>query len=311
MEFKHIPIMLKDCIDGLNIKEDGIYFDGTLGGAGHSSEILKRLSKNGLLIGTDKDDEALKVSTERLSKISKNFIAVKSDFKNFDKVLDNLNIKKVDGILLDLGVSSYQLDNAERGFSYIADAPLDMRMDRTNPLTAEYVVNNYSAEELTKIFYEYGEEPFTKKIVQKIVEVRNQTPISTTKMLADIIKECVPQKVQKEKGNPCKRVFQSIRIEVNGELKGLEIALQKMIDRLNVGGRIVILTFHSLEDRIVKDVFKKNTMDCICPKNIPICVCNHHATLKLVNKKPIVASEEELKINSRSASAKLRIAERI
>ena len=311
MEFKHIPIMLNDCIDGLHINEDGIYFDGTLGGAGHSSEILKRLSKNGLLIGTDKDDEALKVSTERLSKIANNFIAVKSDFKDFDNVLNNLNIKKVDGILLDLGVSSYQLDNAERGFSYIADAPLDMRMDRANPLTAEYVVNNYSADELTKIFYEYGEEPFTKRIVQKIIESRSQNPIKTTKMLADIIKDCVPQKVQKEKGSPCKRVFQAIRIEVNGELKGLAEVLQKMIDRLNVGGRIAIMTFHSLEDRIVKDIFKQNTMDCICPKNIPVCVCNHHATLKLINKKPIIASDDELKINSRSASAKLRIAEKI
>lgn len=303
--------MLTDCMDGLNIRADGIYFDGTLGGAGHSSEILKRLSKNGLLIGTDKDDEALKVSRERLSKISSNFVAVKSDFKNFDNVLDDLKINKIDGVLLDLGVSSYQLDNAERGFSYIADAPLDMRMDRSNPLTAEYVVNNYSAEDLTKIFYEYGEEPFTKKIVQKIVEYRSQKCITTTKMLADIIKDCIPKKIQKEKGNPCKRVFQAIRIEVNGELKGLADVLQKMINRLNVGGRIAILTFHSLEDRIVKDVFKQNTIDCICPKNIPVCVCGHYATLKLVNKKPITASEEELKNNSRSASAKLRIAERI
>lgn len=310
MEFKHTPVMLEQCIEGLNIKSDGIYFDGTLGGAGHSSEILKRL-KGGFLVATDKDDDALKVATERLSKISNNFATVKSDFKRFDSVLDSLNIGKIDGVLLDLGVSSFQLDNAQRGFSYNADAPLDMRMDQTTRLTAEYVVNNYSAEQLTNIFYKYGEEPFTKQIVKNIIAQRNIQPIKTTKMLADIIKKSVPQKAQIGKGNPAKRVFQAIRIEVNGELSNLDTAISSMIDRLNPGGRIAILTFHSLEDRIVKDCFKLHATNCICPKNIPICVCGHKATLKLINKKPIVATQSELDQNSRSASAKLRIAEKL
>lgn len=310
MEFKHIPVMLNECIDGLSIKSDGIYFDGTLGGAGHSSEILKRLTR-GKLIATDKDDDALKISTERLKKISDNFVTVKSDFKNFDTVLDNLGIEKVDGILLDLGVSSYQLDNAERGFSYSHDAPLDMRMDRSSKLTAEMVVNDYEPEKLIKIFYEYGEEPFAKEITKNIVEFRRHTRITTTKMLSDIIKQSIPKKFQIVKGNPSKRAFQAIRIEVNGELAGLYDAINAMIKRLNVGGRIAIITFHSLEDRIVKDAFRLNATNCICPKNIPICICGHKASVSLVNKKPITASLAELKSNSRSASAKLRIAEKI
>lgn len=310
MEFKHIPIMLYECLKGLDIKPDGIYFDGTLGGAGHSSEILKRL-KTGKLIATDKDNDALAVATERLSKISKNFVAVKSDFKQFDKVLDDLKIDKIDGVLLDLGVSSYQLDNAQRGFSYVADGRLDMRMDKSSALTAEDVVNDYSAEALTKIFYEYGEETFTKEIVKNIVKFRETERITTTKQLADIIKMSVPKKVQITKGNPCKKVFQAIRIEVNGELFGLYDTICKMIDRLKVGGRIAIITFHSLEDRIVKDAFKFCATDCICPKNIPVCVCHHKAKIKLITKKPIIPSEEEQKENSRSTSAKLRIAEKI
>lgn len=310
MEFKHIPIMLNECLDGLDIKPNGIYFDGTLGGAGHSSAILKKL-KNGCLIASDKDEEALKVSTERLAKISNNFKTVKSDFKQFSKILDNLNIDKIDGVLLDLGVSSYQLDNVERGFSYIHDAPLDMRMDKSNPLTAEIVVNEYTAEQLTKIFYQYGEEPFTKNIVKNIVEQRKTKRIATTKQLADIIKQSVPKKVQIQKGNPCKRVFQAVRIEVNGELTNLENTIYQMIDRLKVGGRIAIITFHSLEDRIVKDAFKFCATGCICPKNIPICVCGHKASIKLINKKPLVANEVEQQQNSRSLSAKLRVAEKI
>ena len=310
MEFKHTPIMLFECLDGLDIKPNGIYFDGTLGGAGHSSEILKRL-KTGKLIATDKDEEALAVATERLSKISKNFVAVKSDFKQFDKVLDDLGVEKIDGVLLDLGVSSYQLDNAQRGFSYIADAKLDMRMDKSSALTAEDVVNNYSAEALTKIFYEYGEETFTKEIVKNIVKFRETERITTTKQLADIIKMSVPKKVQIAKGNPCKKVFQAIRIEVNGELANLYDTICKMIDRLKVGGRIAIITFHSLEDRIVKDAFKFCATDCICPKNIPVCVCHHKAKVKLITKKPILPSDKEQEENSRSTSAKLRIAEKI
>ena len=310
MEFKHIPIMLNECIEGLNIKDDGIYFDGTLGGAGHSSEILKRI-KTGKLIATDKDEEALAVATERLSKISKNFVAIKSDFKQFDKVLDELKIEKIDGVLLDLGVSSYQLDNVQRGFSYIADAKLDMRMDTSETLTAEDVVNNYSAEQLTKIFYEYGEETFTREIVKNIVKFRETERITTTKQLADIIKMSVPKKVQMAKGNPCKKVFQAIRIEVNGELAGLYDTICKMVDRLKVGGRIAIITFHSLEDRIVKDAFKFCATDCICPKNIPVCVCHHKAKVKILTKKPVLPNEDEQKENSRSTSAKLRIAEKI
>lgn len=311
MEFKHIPVMLNECLLGLNIKPSGIYFDGTLGGAGHSTEILKQLDKNGLLIGVDKDGDAIKVSSERLSKISKNFITVKDDFKNFDNILNNLKIDKVDGILLDLGVSSYQIDNVSRGFSYMNNAPLDMRMDRSNLLTAEIVVNTYSAEMLTKIFYDYGEEPFTKNIVKNIVEYRKLHQISDTETLCNIIRSSIPKKVLMTGGNPCKRVFQAIRIEVNGELKNLEQAIQNMISRLKVGGRIVILTFHSLEDRIVKDTFRLCATNCICPKSIPVCICHHKASIELINKKPIIASAEEQENNSRSKCAKLRIAQKI
>ena len=308
MEFVHKPIMLEECLTGLNIKPDGIYFDGTLGGAGHSSKILEKLN-NGLLIGVDKDEDALSVSKERLSKISNNFKLVKSDFKNFSQILDDLGIQKIDGVLLDLGVSSYQLDNLERGFSYKYDAPLDMRMDKDNPLTAEFVVNNYSKEELTRIFYDYGEEPFTKKIVENILAYRQNQKIESTQTLVDIIKKSVPIKFQKEKGHPAKRVFQAIRIEVNGELTKLQETIKDMISRMNKGGRIAIITFHSLEDRIVKNTFKELSTDCICPPNFPVCVCNHKASIKLVNKKPLVASQKEQQENSRSLSAKLRIAE--
>lgn len=311
MEFNHKPVMLFECIDGLDIKPNGTYFDGTVGGAGHSSEILKKLDKNGLLLGTDKDDDALRISTERLSKIGKNFVLTKSDFKNFSNVLKQNGIEKVDGILLDLGVSSYQLDTADRGFSYMKNAKLDMRMDRTNPLSAYQVVNNYSAEKLEKILFDFGEENFAKSIVKNIVEARNISPIEDTLTLAEIIKKSIPKKVAMQKGNPCKKTFQAIRIEVNGELSGLFDCILEMIEHLNVGGRIAILTFHSLEDRIVKDAFKLASTDCICPKNIPICVCGHKASVKLVNKKPIIASQKELLENSRSQSAKLRIAEKI
>lgn len=311
MEFKHIPVMLNECINGLDIKPNGIYFDGTLGGAGHSSEILKRLSKDGLLIGVDKDEEAIKVSTERLLKIEKNFVIINDDFKNFNNILDKLNIKKIDGILLDLGVSSYQIDNASRGFSYMSNAPLDMRMNRNNLLTAEKVVNDYTAEQLTDIFYKYGEEPFTKNIVKNIIEFRQKQRITDTQTLCQIIRNSLPKKVLMTGGNPAKRVFQAIRIEVNGELENLQKTINDMIERLNENGRIVILTFHSLEDRIVKDAFKLCATDCICQKNIPICVCHHKASVKLVNKKPIIATEEEIQNNSRSKSAKLRIAQKI
>lgn len=311
MEFKHTPVMLRECLDGLNIRAGKIYFDGTVGGAGHSSEILKKLAGTGLLVAVDKDDDALRASKERLSKIGSNFVLVKSDFKKFDRVLDDLHIDKVDGILLDLGVSSFQLDNAERGFSYMHNAPLDMRMDQSNPLTAKIVVNTYSPEKLEKILFDYGEEHFAKTIVKNIVEYRRAKPIESTQTLAEIVKKSVPKKIVMQGGNPCKKTFQAIRIEVNGELANLNDTIIKMIDRLNPSGRIAILTFHSLEDRIVKDAFKLCATDCICPKSIPVCVCHHKATVKLLNKKPITATEQELFANHRSQSAKLRIAEKL
>ena len=309
MEFHHVPIMLDQVLDGLNIKPDGIYFDGTLGGAGHSKEILKRL-KSGLLIGCDKDTEALSVSEKRLNEISSQFILVHDDYKNYKQILQKLNIQKVDGILLDLGVSSYQLDNASRGFSYRFDAPLDMRMDTTSILTAEQVINTYSQQELEKVLFEYGEEPFTKSIVKNIIKAREQKPIKTTLELVEIIKNSVPCKVLK-KGHPAKRVFQAIRIEVNGELVTLTNTIKDMIESLNSGGRIAIITFHSLEDRIVKNVFKECATDCICPPSFPVCVCLHKASVKLVTRKPIEPSSLEQEQNPRSQSAKLRIAEKL
>lgn len=310
MEFVHKPIMLKECLDGLNIKEDGIYFDGTLGGAGHSKEILTRIPK-GLLIAVDKDDDALKVATKRLSEISNNFKTVKSDFKQFNKVLDDLGVDKVDGVLLDLGVSSYQLDNEERGFSYRFDAKLDMRMDRTQDFSAYEVVNEYTEEQLSKIFFEYGEEPFSKKIAKNIVIARQNKKIETTFELVDIIKQSMPKKVLMTKGHPAKRIFQAIRIEVNHELDSLDKVIKDMINRLNKHGRIAIITFHSLEDRIVKNIFKEYSTDCICPKELPVCVCNHKASIKLITRKPIIAGDEEQKENTRSTCAKLRIAEKL
>ena len=310
MEFVHKPIMLQECLSGLNIKKDGVYFDGTLGGAGHSKEILKRIP-NGLLIAVDKDEQALSVASKRLSEISKNFKTVKSDFKQFNSVLDMLNIDKIDGALLDLGVSSYQLDNEERGFSYRFDTKLDMRMDLSQEFSAYDVVNNYDEKDLVRIFFEYGEEPFSKKIAKNIVETRSQKPIETTGQLVDIIKKSMPEKVLRTKGHPAKRIFQAIRIEVNKELDGLDNVLRDIINRLKKGGRIAVITFHSLEDRIVKNVFKEYSTDCICPKELPVCVCNHKASIKLITKKPITADKQEQEENSRSTCAKLRIAEKI
>lgn len=310
MEFRHTPIMLNEVIDGLNIKPNGVYFDGTLGGAGHSSEILKRLT-TGLLIGCDKDSEALAVSDKRLNEISSHYKLVHNDYKNYAQIIKDLGLQAVDGILLDLGVSSYQLDNSERGFSYRYIAPLDMRMDRESFLTAKQVVNTYSQKELEHILFAYGEEPFSKQIAKNIVLKRQDKPIETTFELVDIIKQSLPEKVLRSKGHPAKRTFQAIRIEVNGELKDLENTLKDMIASLNKGGRIAVITFHSLEDRIVKNVFKDATIDCICPKEFPVCVCSHRATLKLVNKKPLEASQLEQQENTRSQCAKLRIAEKI
>jgi len=310
MEFNHIPVLKDECIENLNIKKDGIYVDGTLGGAGHSSVILQNLDLNGKLIGIDRDKEALAVAKTRLSKHS-NFIAVHDNHVNILEILKELNISGVDGILLDLGVSSYQLDEASRGFSYMNDAPLDMRMNREDKLTAADVVNKYSEEELASIFFDYGEEKFARQIARKIVQYRENKRIDTTLELVDIIKQSVPKKALQDKGHPAKRVFQAIRIEVNEEIKLLEKGIEDSIKALNKNGRLCIISFHSLEDRIVKKTFEKMQGKCICPKDLPKCVCNYVSYGKIISKKPILPSDNELEINSRSKSAKLRVFERI
>ncbi len=306
INFNHTPIMLTECIEGLNIKPDGIYVDGTFGGGGHSSKILERLT-TGKLIAIDKDPVALEVGRQRLGD-NPNIIFVKNDFKNFVEILDGLGIDNIDGVLLDLGVSSYQLDTAERGFSYRFDAPLDMRMDTDNSFSAYNVVNEYSEKELSEILFRYGEEPFARKIAHEIVATRKLNPIKTTKQLADIIEKVV---FKKKGANPCTKTFQAIRIEVNSELERLDSVINSMIDRLKSGGRIAIITFHSLEDRIVKTVFKNRSSECICDKSFPVCICGHKKEINILTKKPLVASEEEQKENTRSTCAKLRIAEKI
>lgn len=311
MEFSHIPVMLNECIDGLNVKPNGTYVDCTMGGAGHSSVIADKLSSEGTLICIDKDIEAIQVGKERLKDKKPKIIFVNEDFKNYKSILAENGIEKVDGVLIDLGVSSYQIDNAERGFSYRFDAPLDMRMDKSQSLSAYEVVNSYSYEELIKILFEYGEEDFAKSIARNIIKTRETKNIETTGELVKIIESSVPSKVLHKGGSVAKKTFQAIRIEVNGELADLDRALKEMIFSLNKGGRLVVLTFHSLEDRIVKNVFKDESTGCICPKELPICVCHHKEVVKLINKKPIVASESELKVNSRSTSAKLRIVEKL
>lgn len=311
MVFSHIPVMLMECIDGLNIKENGVYVDCTMGGAGHSSVIADKLSSEGTLICIDKDGEAIAVGKERLKYKKPKIIFVNDDFKNYKSILADLNINEVDGVLIDLGVSSYQIDNAERGFSYRYDAPLDMRMNKSQSFSAYNVVNEYSYEELTKILFEYGEEDFAKMIARNIIKTRQTKNIESTGELVKIIEASVPSKVLHKGGSASKKTFQAIRIEVNGELSGLDSVLEEMIFSLHKSGRLVVLTFHSLEDRIVKNVFKDEATGCICPKSLPICVCHHKEVVKLINKKPITASDEELKINSRSSSAKLRIVERV
>lgn len=307
MEFKHYSVMLNECLDGLNIKPDGIYVDGTLGGAGHSLQIVKKLTSGGKLIAIDKDLDAIEVSKERLKDFD-NVIFVHDDYKNLPDILDSLGIDKVDGILLDLGVSSYQLDNRSRGFSYMGDAELDMRMNREQSLTAKAVVNSYSEERLSKIFFEYGEEKFSRKIASNIVKSR---PIETTGRLSEIIEKSYPAAVRFKGGNPCKRVFQAIRIEVNEELDGLYDSLLNMSRRLKSKGRMCVITFHSLEDRITKNVFQYLYCDCICPPHQPICTCDKVREVKIITRKPIVASNKELEENKRSQSAKLRIIEKI
>lgn len=310
MEFKHVSVLLNECLEGLNIREDKIYVDCTLGGAGHSSQILKRLSNEGLLIGIDQDNDALTAAKERLKEFS-NVKYVHNNFYNIDSILEELDIPKVDGILMDLGVSSYQLDEGERGFSYMKDAPLDMRMNRENDFSAYDVVNNYSVEELYKVIKDYGEEKFAKKIAQFIVDRRAEKPIETTFELVDIIKAAIPAKARREGPHPAKRTFQAIRIEVNGELRILNKAIEDGVNRLNKGGRMAIITFHSLEDRIVKLKFRELADPCTCPKDFPVCICGKTPQVKVITRKAIEPSKQEVEENPRSRSAKLRIVEKI
>lgn len=308
MDFHHISVLLDESIEGLNIKPDGIYIDGTAGGAGHSREIAKRLT-TGQLIALDKDPDAIKTATERLAEFSCARV-IRSDFAKIPAVLDRLGIDGVDGVLLDLGVSSHQLDDAERGFSYHSEAPLDMRMSQEG-LSAYDLVNGASGAELAKILYDYGEEKFTPRIVNAIVDARAQKPIETTTELAEIVRNAVPAAARREGGHPARKTFQAIRIAVNGELDKLAEALDGVFDRLNVGGRFAIITFHSLEDRMVKKAFAEYTKGCTCPPEFPVCVCGKTPRGKLVNRKPIEASKEELEYNHRSRSAKLRVIEKL
>ncbi len=308
LEFHHISVLLQECMDGLCIQPEGIYVDGTMGGGGHSLEIAKRLN-GGRLICIDQDENAHAAAKERLRNELDKITFVRDNFGNIGAILDNLGIEKIDGMLLDIGVSSHQLDEAERGFSYQQDAPLDMRMDTSKPFSAYDVVNTYSEEELNRIFFTYGEERWAKRIAQFIVAERAQHPIMTTGELVDIIKKAVPKGARKDGPHPAKRTFQAIRIEVNGELDVLERAIAQASARLKPGGRLCIITFHSLEDRIVKEAFRKQENPCTCPPQFPVCVCGKKPTGRIITRKPIVPSKEELAVNHRSRSAKLRILE--
>lgn len=307
----HYSVMLTECIQHLNLKNGGVYFDGTLGGGGHSYQILKNSSPTGKLVATDLDDYALRRSGERLSEFNGRFNLVKDNFKNFENVLDNLGIEQLDGAILDLGVSSFQLDDRERGFSYLAnDESLDMRMDRTSNLTAKKILNEYSEHDIKSILSEYGEERFASQIAKNIVLKRKIKPIEKIGELNEIISSSIPKKFQQD-GHPSKRTFQALRIEVNAELSGLYETVISLARRLKKGGRLVILTFHSLEDRIVKRAFKELNTDCICDKGLPVCVCGKKKEIEIITKHPITATKEELENNSRSKSAKLRVAEKI
>lgn len=308
MEFKHEPVMLQECIEGLNIHPDGIYVDGTLGGAGHSLEIVKKLSTKGRLIGIDRDGDALIAAKKRLAEY-KNVTYVHGNHDEIQSILENLNIEKVDGILLDLGVSSYQLDERSRGFSYMGDSPLDMRMDTSKGVTAKKIVNEYSEEKLAKILWKYGEEKFSRQIAKNICKMRREKEIQTTKELVEIIESTIPKSSQKD-GHPAKRTFQAIRIEVNDEIEPLYQTVIQSVHCLNEGGRLVVITFHSLEDRAVKEAMTELQGKCTCPKDLPYCICGCQSFGKVVNKKPIVAEKEEQIRNSRSKSAKVRIFER-
>lgn len=309
MEYSHVPVLYNEVLEGLNIKPNGLYFDGTLGGAGHSEGIVKNLEQ-GMLIATDKDTAALENAKERLSRYLDKVKLIHDDFKNIESYLDEMNIEKLDGILLDLGVSSNQIDNANRGFSYTKDAPLDMRMDTFQTLSAFDVINTYKERQLADILFEYGEERYAKFIAKKICNAREVAPIKTTLELASLVASCYPAKERFKGGNPAKRTFQAIRIEVNDELRGLREFVEKIALRLKVGGRMCVITFHSLEDRLVKHAFQYLEKDCICDKKLPICTCNKRKEVNILTKKPILGSKES-EINKRAESAKLRIIERL
>lgn len=311
MEFKHQSVLLFECMDALNIKPDGIYVDGTLGGGGHSYEICRRLSGKGRLIGIDQDEAAIEAASARLGEFEDKVTIIRSNYCDMKEQLMKIGITSVDGILLDLGVSSYQLDNAERGFTYREDAPLDMRMDQRQSMTAKDIVNEYSEMELYRIIRDYGEEKFAKNIAKHIVSARNKKALETTGELIDVIKAAIPMKVRAVGGHPAKRTFQAIRIELNRELEVLKDSLGDMIDLLNDEGRIAVITFHSLEDRIVKNIFKEKEDPCICPREFPVCVCGRKSKGHVITRKPIIPSEEELEENKRSKSSKLRVFERV
>ena len=311
MEFAHKSVLLEETIDNLNIKPDGIYVDGTLGGAGHSEQIVKRLGEGGRLIGIDQDEDAIAAASKRLEPYGDKVTIVRDNYQHFRRILDELNIQKVDGILLDLGVSSYQLDNADRGFTYRVDAPLDMRMDNRQTKTAKDIVNDYSEAELFRILKDYGEERYAKSIAYHICKYRENKVIETTEELNDIIRGSIPAKARNGQGHPSKQTFQAIRIELNRELDVLRDSIDGMIASLNPGGRLCIITFHSLEDRIVKLAFRKNENPCICPPNFPVCTCGRKPLGKVITRKPIIPGERELEENSRSKSSKLRVFEAI
>ena len=309
MIFEHKSVLLYETVDSLNIKPDGIYVDGTLGGGGHAFEVASRLGENGRLIGIDQDADAIKAATERLEPFKEKVTIVRSNYRNIREVLTGLGIQKVDGIYLDLGVSSYQLDTAERGFTYRENAPLDMRMDQRNEKTAADIVNDYTEMELFRVIRDYGEDKFAKNIAKHIVRARENGRIETTDQLVEIIKAAIPAKMRQEGGHPAKRTFQAIRIELNKELEVLTESLDTMIDLLNPEGRLSIITFHSLEDRIVKLSFRDNENPCVCPPNLPVCVCGKKSKGKVITRKPIVPADEELEENKRSKSSKLRVFE--
>ena len=311
MAFNHTSVLLKETVDGLNVRPDGTYVDATLGGGGHAFEVCSRLSDNGRFIGIDQDADAIKAAGKRLEGFGEKVTIIRSNYRDMKPRLHELGIDRVDGIVIDLGVSSYQLDTADRGFSYRVDAPLDMRMDQRQKMTARDIVNDYSESELYRVIRDYGEDRFAKNIAKHIVAEREKAPIETTEQLNEIIRHAIPMKIRKTSGHPSKRTFQAIRIELNHELDVLRDSLDEMIDMLNPGGRICIITFHSLEDRIVKSAFRKNENPCTCPSHFPVCVCGKVSKGKVVTRKPILPTEEEMESNSRSKSAKLRIFERV